>query len=313
MVCETLQSITHRFSPERDDESTFRVNYQGEVDASVDPGIAIAQLLDPDPLKPVFLTGLRLPILAELGFRCPSDLCTVAEPMEESNVQINLTPKFSFVDLHIDYGADGVSALVGDCRKIWLLYPPSRNNLVAMRTVDGQRGKLARIMHRLEGGIMVETTAAQSLYIPAGCIHATFTLQGGFLVARDFTTSISIGAISAYIASGLEGMLTPQAREACWDWFSRCLDVSLAHGQFDRAIRAWMDAEPRLAIWASLHRHWRTAMRRIWDLHVQEIPEQCPCGTQGDAVLQDHLYSTHLKCLLPPSRMRRQKRSDAAY
>lgn len=101
MVCETLQLIVHHRSPEKDDESTLRVNYQGEVDASVDPGMAIAQLLEPDPLKPVFLTGLRLPILAALGFRCPSDLCTVAEPMEESNVQINLTPKFSFVDLHI--------------------------------------------------------------------------------------------------------------------------------------------------------------------------------------------------------------------
>lgn len=78
------------------------------------------------------------------------------------------------------YGADGVSALVGNCRKIELLYPPSENNLVAIWTVDGQRGKLARIMYRLEAGIMVKTTAAQSLYIPDGCIHATFTLQSGF-------------------------------------------------------------------------------------------------------------------------------------
>lgn len=101
MVCGTLQLIAHHLSPEKNDESTFRVNYQGELDASVDPGMAVAQLLEPDPLKPVFLTGLRLPILAELGFRCPSDLSTVTEPMEESNVQINLTPRFSSVDLHI--------------------------------------------------------------------------------------------------------------------------------------------------------------------------------------------------------------------
>jgi hypothetical protein len=94
-----------------------------------------------------------------------------------------------------------------------------------MKTVDGQRAKLVRIMHQLEGGIMVETTAAHAIYIPAGCIHATFTLQGGFLVAKDFTTSKSITAMAAYITCGLHENLPEQAREACFGWFERCLDA----------------------------------------------------------------------------------------
>ena len=40
---------------------SLKVNYQGKVDISVDLNTAIAQLIDPDPTKPVFLTGLRLP------------------------------------------------------------------------------------------------------------------------------------------------------------------------------------------------------------------------------------------------------------
>lgn len=67
-------------------ESHFKVNYQGEVGMLVDPNTAIAQLIDPDPTKPVFLTGLRLPAVDNLGSRAPHDICKFAEPVDESNV-----------------------------------------------------------------------------------------------------------------------------------------------------------------------------------------------------------------------------------
>ena len=60
------------------------MNYQGEVDMSVDPNTAIAQLVDPDPTKPVFLTGLRLPAVDNLGFHAPHEICKIAEPVDES-------------------------------------------------------------------------------------------------------------------------------------------------------------------------------------------------------------------------------------
>jgi hypothetical protein len=82
-------------------EEDFRINYQGEVNESIDPKIVLAQLIDPDPCSPAFLTGLRLPSVESCGFRCPYGLCEVLEPEEECNIQINMTPKYSFVDLHI--------------------------------------------------------------------------------------------------------------------------------------------------------------------------------------------------------------------
>lgn len=82
-------------------EEDFRINFQGEINETIDHGIVLAQLIDPDPVHPVFLTGLRLPSVENCGFRCPYDLCAVVEPEEECNVQVNMTPKYSFVDLHI--------------------------------------------------------------------------------------------------------------------------------------------------------------------------------------------------------------------
>ena len=72
--------------------------------------------------------------------------------------------------------------------KYWLLYPPTEKNLTAIKSIDGQRGKLLRLVHQLEGGVIVETTSSHAILLPAGCAHATFTLQGGYLVTKDFTT-----------------------------------------------------------------------------------------------------------------------------
>ena len=65
---------------------------------STDLNTAIAQLIDPDPTKPVFLTGIRLPAVDNLGlFTCHD----IRKFVDEPNGQVNLTPERSFVDLQI--------------------------------------------------------------------------------------------------------------------------------------------------------------------------------------------------------------------
>ncbi|KAJ5161028.1 hypothetical protein N7492_006420 [Penicillium capsulatum] len=256
----TIESSDHANASHRS-ESQFCVNFQGEVDDTVNPRVVISQLVDADHNKTAFLTGLRLPIVDDLGFRVPPDICRLFEPFSESNNQVNLTPKYSFVDLHIDYGADGLSIPVGDCRKIWLLWPPTSSNLRALKTVDGQRGRLARLAPQLEGCVVVETTSAQAIHIPAASLHATFTLQGGFLVARDFTTSRSLMAISTILSNGLDENLPLEARTVLFEWFERCLDISITHRKITEAVSAWLRAETKLASWASSQRGWRVSVR----------------------------------------------------
>lgn len=103
LVMDTLRKLrdSNRTTVAVRSESQYCVNYQGQVDDTVDPYIVISQLVDCDPNKTAFLTGLRLPIIEDLGFRVPHDVCRVVEPFYESNDQVNLTPKYAFVDLHI--------------------------------------------------------------------------------------------------------------------------------------------------------------------------------------------------------------------
>jgi hypothetical protein len=102
LVLDTLNSLqNHGSSSLSESECSFRINYRGEVNTSVSPAMAIAQFLDPDPVDPIFITGLRMPVVNGIGYRAPYELSTIVEPFEESNIQVNLTPKYSFVDLHI--------------------------------------------------------------------------------------------------------------------------------------------------------------------------------------------------------------------
>ncbi|KXL41588.1 hypothetical protein M433DRAFT_72742 [Acidomyces richmondensis BFW] len=307
LFMDTIKEIsTENSTTQKSSESRFRANFQGEVDEAFDPYLVLSQLIDPDPNKPGFLTGLRLPSIDQFGFRSPCDISSIIEPFDETNNQVNLTPKYSFVDLHTDYGADGLSTVIGECRKIWLLYPPTDNNLNAMKSIDGQRGKLLRLVHQLEGGVLVETTSSHAIFIPAGCAHATFTLQGGYLVTKDFTTVKSLNAIASFIVYGLDETLPTEAREVCFDWFERCLDVTLAQQHVTTAISAWLKAEAKLASWASTHRRWRVNVRRLWEHHCQDSVVSCPCDLQEPtSSFFQHFSSVHMGSLLSSSQLRR--------
>lgn len=178
-----------------------------------------------------------------------------------------------------------------------------------MKTVDRHRAKLSRIMHQLEGGIVVATNASHAIYIPAGCIHATFTLQGGFLIAKDFTTSESLAAIASYLLHGLDRALSVDAREICYEWFERCLDVCLGSGNLNLALAAWVRSQDAVATWAASHRQWRVNIRRLWEQHLHEaIVQNCPCGRKEKGMsLSQHVFALHLTFLLSSSQKRRLK------
>jgi hypothetical protein len=93
-----------------------------------------------------------------------------------------------------------------------VIYPPDKRYLSQLESAEGQKAKLARIGPSLKGGIIMKTTSAEAIYLPAGCIHATFTIEGGYLIALDFTTMGSMKAFSTYIASGMDFFLGAKKR-----------------------------------------------------------------------------------------------------
>jgi hypothetical protein len=195
---------------------------------------------------------------------------------------------------------DGISAPMGDCVKIWLLYPPTDHNLAWMRQEKGQHGKLFRGGDHLEGGVIVQTNSAEALYIPSGCIHAVFTVSGGFLVSIDCTTRFSLWPFSQYLRHRLHLELDLTGQEHCYFLFLECLKVALANSCELTAIRSWISVEDLLEAEAAGNPEWRRSATAVWEIHFvgeRGGDQACPCGVLG-INLEQHVRAQHLEWLL---------------
>jgi hypothetical protein len=66
-----------------------------------DPSTAFWKLLQPNPNNPTCIIGLELTLAQDIHFRVSEELFQFLNPLIEQQIAFNLTPKYSFVDLHI--------------------------------------------------------------------------------------------------------------------------------------------------------------------------------------------------------------------
>lgn len=107
LVFHTLDLIEARRLAEEQDRVDDYKEYcpaysKGLVDPSIDPRTALAQLHEPQIANPIALIGYRLLNLVPDGtLSIPEDLADFVEPLDETNLQVFLTPKYWTTDLHI--------------------------------------------------------------------------------------------------------------------------------------------------------------------------------------------------------------------
>jgi len=175
-----------------------------------------------------------------------------------------------------------------------VLYPPSERNLRLMQTVEGQKAKLISLAASLEGGLIALTTSVHAIYIPAGCIHGTFTSVGGFLVTKDFTSMGSAMAFSWYLALNLHSCLSRQGKKLCFQWYLDCLDVTLSNGRAALALEAWIEAEVQIQAFVVDKPALAKAFGQVWKKHLDTgntLYSTCPCGRKG----KNEKYSVHVE------------------
>jgi hypothetical protein len=80
-------------------KKAYRVFERGERGG--DPSAAFWQLLQPNPNNPVCIIDLQLTLSHDIHFRASEELFDILTPLMEQQMVFNLTPKYSFVDLHI--------------------------------------------------------------------------------------------------------------------------------------------------------------------------------------------------------------------
>ena len=214
-------------------------------------GTVMAQLrpqpeeMDQLQVNPMIAVNLQLNI-PDYEFRVPAALQRELQfNFTSINFAANATPSYAFVDLHIDRGMDAVSC-IGACRKVWFMWPPTEHNLSEMRRVDCQRN-FHMLRSQLDNGVVVETDSTMALHIPAGWLHATFTVEGGFLGGITAVTAEAIPLISFWVEVELE--TRGDDIRGNLDIYTRALEEALCSQNKDvvrAALEGWKQLQPRL-------------------------------------------------------------------
>lgn len=264
--------------------------------------LAFRQLYRPNKRCPISVIGIQPSKTALTShYQVPTSLAAYVTAHAQRDVIYNLTPRYSFVDLHIDYGADGISKTMSDCEKYWFLFPPTTRNLDLLASVHGEQGKLGKILNRLEYGIIAKTRSSEALYIPAGCIHATYTTTGGFLVAKDFVTIHTYKYIASLMQSRYFKVFDFESRELCLEWFMISLEVATRYQPILAVCKVWIVAEnvlksltPRLLL--RVLREVKGCFEEALEGAGDNIT-QCPCGWEKKSsrcTFKSHWDETHL-------------------
>ena len=164
----------------------------------------------------------------------------------------NWVSKGAIFNFHMDAGMEGLSAVVKPCIKVWFLAPPTPTNLETLKRSPELRPE------DYEGCVMTVTTHEEVIYLPAGCIHGTFTFEAGFLTGITFYDEHSIRGVFASFLYALDvdngGHLETDLRLFC--------------KVFDQALRS-----------ESTSKH---TARELWEKHGEELKLRTTNQTEAD-------------------------------
>ncbi|KAM0158527.1 hypothetical protein ACHAQE_005437 [Botrytis cinerea] len=255
---------------------------------------AVAQLAFPDPWNPLKLLDLRLPILTDDILRVPNDLVCA---YEVDNLQVMLTPKYSWAQLHFD-NAEGLSGIIGKSgKKIFATFPNSPNNVKLFRSTLGREAKLEEIGSSLEGGLIFTITSEDTIYLPGNCFHAVWTLEGCFLATVDFITPSTIKVYSRIICAGLDEFVGEMRQKDLFEWLLTSFEIAYKNGSVGDAVSSWIELLDRTKEWACGHLKWSRKAIALCEEFLSSptsLDQICPCGGGQGKAFRQHFRDYHL-------------------
>jgi len=193
---------------------------------------------------------------------------------------------------------DEIVTVLAPCEQVWLLFPPTPNNLQCLKTDDG----FADMAKSLEGGVIVKIDYSEAVYVPTGCIHVSYTLRGGFVASQIFGTPKSARAIAGFIAAQFNDLTDfgYDGEEDCLGRFLYAVNLALENNEVELALRAWVDTSGILRSWGRPRKGDASTkgIKKMWNnffISPKSKGVSCPCGKQNKAVsLEEHFRCYHL-------------------
>lgn len=161
---------------------------------------------------------------------------------------------------------------------------------------------------------MIHTDSSEALYIPAGCIHAVYTLHGGFLITLEFMTPVSVKVLSTLLNAQFDRFKDQWLQSELPGQFLESVELALTQNQVQVGMEAWINTQDRLRLWfdkdQDFHEStrnqywmdrragWEKKVRDVWATFFRSSHSRsslsCPCKRmRRGQTLQEHFYAEH--------------------
>jgi hypothetical protein len=191
---------------------------------------------------------------------------TITTPDLAKAVSANIGFTDQWVYFHIDTGHGGISALAGDCEKIWLFAPAVAENLALLQGDDISIPYLASRFSKLG---VIRQTAADAIFLPPGIIHATFTVKTGILYGNNFCMQENIYGFTIgmlYVMGEADAKHVWSERDAIIRRWIDVMEDIKKHGDEDQcneALVAFRLSEMRDARRKGVFKHWGAEIDKL--------------------------------------------------
>ena len=170
------------------EEEVFKLcfaNAKNIKDASKTAAVAraLTQLWRPNASKPLTVSNLS-PFGLRSTMQIPDGLkqrhAFGSYEYVEGRCTFDIAPRHSFID--VSYGhSSGIFATIGNCAKVWFLWPLTQRNLAQMDGLRQEEAGKRFSVQELTNGVIAYATAGEALVLPTGWICASLAVEGGFL------------------------------------------------------------------------------------------------------------------------------------
>jgi hypothetical protein len=118
--------------------------------------------------------------------------------------------------------------------KLWVFYPPTENNIKEYKKAAPYTARLHGIWKKLEGGLWAAVGDGEACYIPAGWLHATYSMDSSWTVGTTLSSAESLLAVVDILVTELQfGAEIRVTAQADLYFFLESLVQALIRGLYD--------------------------------------------------------------------------------
>jgi hypothetical protein len=200
--------------------------------------------------------------------------------------------------------------------KVWLIWPPTKENLCVLQNSYGQGNKFLSCYKQLKGGVFVVQNHGQTLLLPPYNAHITFSIGGSIICAYDFEAielfPVTISCLHVEVKYLENQHQNENNRRREYGSFIRGwldgLENTLGSSNNttkQRVVGAWIANISNIKIAFQKAMGYTDRACAIWEKFLETtIIEQCPSCSGSSEPFKAHMLSQHVAVISQEKRAR---------